>query len=689
MKLRLLAGALALVLSFAPAMAQVNPGASPLSIQKGGTGAATLTNHGFVLGHGVGPLTAIACTSAQLAIGQSSADPICQTVTGDVTISAAGVTAIGASKVTNSQLATMAANTTKCNATAGTANPTDCDAATMRTNLGLVIGTNVEAWDADLDCIAGLSSTGVISRTGAGTCSAGALALSGLATGTQDTLIGYFGSTTASATAVPNCSGALTYSTATHTFGCGSGGTATPVFASRAAAATQDLSAFSAVQTLGYATAGDGGGATFKNIGSAPFLDANITAGTIVGGSGYVNGTYLFAEFTGGSGHGFVGKIVVSSGAVTSVTPVFNAGGYGYAVGDVLTTSNANLGGAGSGFTYTVTTLSTPKASFTDSAGNHWQYVVESFLDPRQFGAKWDWITTDTGATDDAASIQAALNYAAYTNTFQVNGNVTGSIVQMPRGSAKICSGLTLYGGVILRGHGPKGTSLRVCDAWANGAENILTLCDTVPHVACFGPQIADFDITATTAAAANVGTYAIYTNAAQQARAIQNVSVYAGNRGCLRYDTGYGGAAGFYVYDFFCTLAPTAVSNGIVINAGTTLFKFFNTILEAGGAGYASNGFNLVGGQITIDGLHSEGITTMINVDMVTSSHSATVMHVTGGNLCSEVVKLQGTNSAGNFAIYDGVRNGCTNLVTNGQSGGSSRTTDARPSAGWVSFNP
>lgn len=188
----------------------------------GAQNAGSVTNHAFVLGKGPGTTgyTSLLCTSAQLVVGQSAADPICRTITGDVTITAAGVTAIGASKVTNSQLATMAANTTKCNATAGTANPTDCTASTMKTNLGLVIGTNVEAWDADLDCLAALSSTGVISRTGSGTCSAGALALSGLATGTQDTVIGYWGSATATAIAINNCTGALTYSTSTHTFGC-------------------------------------------------------------------------------------------------------------------------------------------------------------------------------------------------------------------------------------------------------------------------------------------------------------------------------------------------------------------------------------------------------------------------------------------------------------------------------------
>jgi hypothetical protein len=42
----------------------------------------------------------------------------------------------------------------------------------MRTDLGLVIGTNVEAWDADLDAIAALAGTsGFLKKTAANTWS--------------------------------------------------------------------------------------------------------------------------------------------------------------------------------------------------------------------------------------------------------------------------------------------------------------------------------------------------------------------------------------------------------------------------------------------------------------------------------------------------------------------------------------
>lgn len=54
-------------------------------------------------GSGTGFSSAL-CTSAQLLVGQSAAAPLCKTITGDVTIDAAGATAIGSTKVTSAML---------------------------------------------------------------------------------------------------------------------------------------------------------------------------------------------------------------------------------------------------------------------------------------------------------------------------------------------------------------------------------------------------------------------------------------------------------------------------------------------------------------------------------------------------------------------------------------------------------
>ena len=81
------------------------------------------------------------------------------------------------------------------------------------------------------------------------------------------------------------------------------------------------------------------------------------------GGSGYTNGTYFNVPLTGGSGSTATANIVVSGGAVSSVT-ISNRGCL-YAANNSLSANNANLGGSGLGFVLTVN-------SVTNSTGTTW-----------------------------------------------------------------------------------------------------------------------------------------------------------------------------------------------------------------------------------------------------------------------------------------------------------------------------
>ena len=83
--------------------------------------------------------------------------------------------------------------------------------------------------------------------------------------------------------------------------------------------------------------------------------------GAITGGTGYNNGTYFNVALTGGSGP--LGSpanatIVVSGGAVTSVT--LTDGGSLYAVGDVLSAANTDIGGSGVNFSVVVSNVNNP-----------------------------------------------------------------------------------------------------------------------------------------------------------------------------------------------------------------------------------------------------------------------------------------------------------------------------------------
>jgi hypothetical protein len=137
--------ALALALTCAPALAQTNPGTSPLSIAKGGTAASTASAARTSLGLAIG--TDVQAFDADLAAlaGLTSANNKCFYFTGSGTAATYDCSSFGRS-VANA-----------------------ADASALRTLAGSVIGTDVQAFDADLAALAGNSTDGLWAHTGAGT----------------------------------------------------------------------------------------------------------------------------------------------------------------------------------------------------------------------------------------------------------------------------------------------------------------------------------------------------------------------------------------------------------------------------------------------------------------------------------------------------------------------------------------
>lgn len=96
------------------------------------------------------------------------------------------------------------------------------------------------------------------------------------------------------------------------------------------------------------------------------------TFGNITGGSSYTAGTYLGVYLTGGKGSNAVADIVVSGGAVTSVT--IKNGGSMYVVGDVLSCPNTSIGNTGNGFSIPVATVS--NATGTSWLGDNYSPIL-------------------------------------------------------------------------------------------------------------------------------------------------------------------------------------------------------------------------------------------------------------------------------------------------------------------------
>lgn len=141
--------------------------------------------------------------------------------------------------------------------------------------------------------------------------------------------------------------------------------------------------------------------------------------GAFTPGSGYTNpGTYQNVALTGGSGSGATADIVVTAGAVTSVT--LKSAGTGYKAGETLSASAANIGTGGSGFAIGVTSTSQASITYGTLPGD-WSYaghavnsvsVSKPFVGVMYHGEINDKVIRPSAGVFSIATIKSALKTA-------------------------------------------------------------------------------------------------------------------------------------------------------------------------------------------------------------------------------------------------------------------------------------
>jgi hypothetical protein len=120
------------------------------------------------------------------------------------------------------------------------------------------------------------------------------------------------------------------------------------------------------------------------------------TINTLVGGTGYTNGTYTAVALTGGSGFSATANITVAGGIVTACTIVGR--GAGYVVGNLL--SSASIG-AGAGFSVTVAAIYAQTITLSANATGSGTQIL-TFSSPANQVSVWQHEVGTNQVTDQA-----------------------------------------------------------------------------------------------------------------------------------------------------------------------------------------------------------------------------------------------------------------------------------------------
>lgn len=508
----------------------------------------------------------------------------------------------------------------------------------------------------------------------------------GLAPGAANTAKGSLDGIVTSDLVLASCTAA--YQITQYVLGSGWQCGSIPLLPSRAVAATLNLSAFQAVQTLGYGTAGDGGGGTFKKLAAGtPFQDTYISGlpSITTPGSGLTNGTYLGVAFGNGTGLGCSGSAVVAGGVLSSISIVVPC--VGYKVGDVLTIVTFFIGGTGVAPTLTVDAVSSPQASFTDTAANNFQFVTDQpgQTNLLQFGCKGDWNGTDGTATNNSPCIWSALAWASLPMGSSA-ARVVGNVIIAPRGAYMTCGNGwngTIYNipisqGVRLTGLN-QGTASFVECAADTSSNHYIELCDSNALTGQFGCKVDSLTLNLSQVTASTGGIAAIYSNSGQQFTLAERMEIIAGARGCLKYEIGKGGASQDTWQDIDCALQQGTTNHGFDFNASGTQHIVLHSNIGCAGTGGCVLALSNIAGRLTVDGLDIEAFITGLNQNVTIAGNNSVYRNVQqNSNNCTQAITLINGNIPGNI-LFENVATGCPTTISNGQPGGASFTGNVR----------
>jgi len=399
---------------------------------------------------------------------------------------------------------------------------------------------------------------------------------------------------------------------------------ASPILVSRALAQTLNLSSFAGLVTAGYTTGGDGGGATFKNVGTAPFIDSQVNSITVSNvGTSCTPGNYFGYDPQGGTGQNLEVNFTIGGGGTMTSASITGTGGGAYTIGDVLTFTGPAPAVPGCSVqpTLTVAGVTTPSGSFTDSVGTHFQIVSQqgaAVANIRQFGAVQNYTHAggDAGATNDEPAIQSCLRYVAVGNYFSDSGGYSGGVCMVPAGASLVCNGLLVPAQVKLKGAGDGASVLKQCDA-DSGAANFVNLGDPSNHKNASNAILED--ITLFGGGSVMGSGFMVYSNSSQSAYSLNNVAIYSVTRACIKYETGYGGPSGFGVHGGFCVPNGTLSPSPAINLSGNFSFTFDNNWqISVGGSKWAGTAIQLGGGGVfqMNSGAHCENLSTCIDWD-------------------------------------------------------------------------